>query len=119
MKTTLVIGVSENKTRFAYKAVKALLQNDEDVLALGKRSGSLDGVQIYTSISTDKDVDTVTLYINPDIQKSYEDFLLKLNPNRVIFNPGTENLALQKKLNEAGIKTLNACTLVLLARDEY
>jgi len=119
MSNTLVIGASENEARFSYKAIKALLKKNETVIALGKDSGQLDGVPIQTSISTDEKVDTATLYINPSIQTIYEEFLLELNPNRVIFNPGTENPVLEDKLKNAGITTLNACTLVLLAANQY
>ena len=119
MSKTLVIGASENEARFSYKAIKALLKKNETVIAIGKDNGQLDGLPIQTSICTDEEVDTVTLYINPSIHTIYEEFLLELNPNRVIFNPGTENPVLKDKLRTAGITTLNACTLVLLAANQY
>ncbi|MFO7744951.1 MAG: CoA-binding protein [Psychroflexus sp.] len=116
---TLVIGASENLSRYSNKAIRALLQNNHDVIALGKKKGEVKGIEIQTEISTDEQVDTVTLYINPNHQKQYKNFLLDLDPERVIFNPGTENSELQKELKEAGIQTLNACTLVLLATNQY
>lgn len=116
---TLVIGASENQSRYSNKAIRALLKNNKDVIALGKRKGEVKGIEIQTKISTDEEVDTVTVYLNPNHQKQYEDFLLELCPKRVIFNPGTENFDLQNKLEKAGIKTLNACTLVLLATNQY
>ncbi|MGB5274760.1 MAG: CoA-binding protein, partial [Flavobacteriaceae bacterium] len=48
----------------------------------------------------------------------YQD-ILKLNPKRVIFNPGTENPELYRLLEEQGIMAIEACTLVLLATDQY
>ncbi|MBF4984094.1 CoA-binding protein, partial [Nonlabens mediterrranea] len=38
---------------------------------------------------------------------------------RVIFNPGTENPEFYEKLNQAGIKSEVACTLVLLGTGQY
>ena len=38
------------------------------------------------------------------------DAIVNLKPDRVIFNPGTENPALQRKLDEAGIDWESACT---------
>lgn len=116
---TLVIGASEHAARYSNRAILALLQKGHQVLALGKQKGQVKGVDIKTEISTDIDVDTVTLYINPKHQEQYEDFLIQLKPKRVIFNPGTENPQLQKKLESKGIDTLNACTLVLLATNQY
>jgi hypothetical protein len=42
-----------------------------------------------------------------------------LKPRRVIFNPGSENEALAKKLREAGIEVVEACTLVLLRSEAF
>ncbi|WP_019037943.1 CoA-binding protein [Psychroflexus tropicus] len=116
---TLVIGASENPNRYSYKAIIALLNKGYKVLAVGKRKGEVEGVKISTQISTKEEVDTVTLYINPSHQEEYESFLLKLKPKRVIFNPGTENPALKNKLELNGIKISEACTLILLASNQY
>jgi predicted CoA-binding protein len=64
-------------------------------------------------------IDTVTLYLGPARQEPYYDYLLKLKPKRVIFNPGTENEELENILKEAGIQTEQACTLVLLSTNQY
>lgn len=116
---TLVIGASEHPVRYANKAIHALLQKGHDVIGLGKQKGQVESVEIQTEVSANLKVDTVTLYINPQHQKHYTTFLIELNPRRVIFNPGTENPDLQHQLDKAGIETLNACTLVLLATDQY
>lgn len=118
-KRTLVIGASENAERYANRAIKALLQKGHEVIALGKQKGKVESVEIKTEVFTDLEVDTVTLYINPRHQKHYTAFLIELHPKRVIFNPGTENPELQNRLEKNGIETLNACTLVLLATNQY
>jgi hypothetical protein len=116
---TLVIGASEKSSRYANRAIHALLEKQHDVTAVGKRKGHVSGVEIETKPPKDTDIHTVTLYINPILQKEYEDYLLQLKPERVIFNPGTENPELQKKLKAAGIEALEACTLILLAANQY
>jgi len=65
------------------------------------------------------DVDTSTLYINPQHQKAWYEYFFKLKPRRVIFNPGTENPELEKSLEEKGIRALEACTLVMLRSGQY
>lgn len=45
--------------------------------------------------------------------------IVALRPGRVIFNPGSENPRLEKKLEEAGIPFEEACTLVLLSTDQF
>lgn len=66
-----------------------------------------------------QDVDTVTLYLNPEHQKPYYEYILSLHPKRVIFNPGTENEALQDLLDREKIPYMEACTLVMLHTGQY
>ena len=66
-----------------------------------------------------KGVDTVTLYINPTVQREYYDYIISLHPRRVIFNPGTENPEFYTLLEENDIQYEVACTLVLLATNQY
>jgi predicted CoA-binding protein len=77
------------------------------------------GVPIHDETLDEKDVDTVTLYLNPDHQKMYYDYILSLHPKRIIFNPGTENDELASLAARNGIKTMEACTLVMLATGQY
>ena len=42
-----------------------------------------------------------------------------MKPKRVIFNPGTENPEFYKILSNNEIEVEVACTLVLLATDQY
>ncbi|NCB09919.1 MAG: CoA-binding protein, partial [Bacteroidia bacterium] len=59
------------------------------------------------------------MYVGPGNQPEYSDSLLKLKPDRVIFNPGTENFELMERLELAGIETIEACTLVMLSTGQY
>jgi len=118
-KKTLVIGASENQNRYANKAVRMLKNKGFEVLALGKRTGIIDGIEIFKDQKDIINLDTVTLYLNLENQKDVVDYVLKLKPNRVIFNPGAENGVAEKQFNEVGIETINACTLVMLTTGQY
>lgn len=117
-KKTLVIGASENPTRYSYMAVEKLKLHGHPVLALGRKSGKIGDTTILDSTPNEK-VHTVTLYVNPVHQADYQEYILNLNPHRVIFNPGTENPDFAKKLEENGIEALEACTLVLLSTNQF
>jgi len=119
MKKTLVLGASENTERYSNMAVKKLLAHDHPVVALGKKAGMIGETTIITDKKDLEDIDTVTLYLNPENQKPYYEYILSLNPKRIIFNPGTENDELESMANEKGIKTMEACTLVLLSTFQY
>jgi predicted CoA-binding protein len=116
---TLVIGASENPERYSYKAVLALRQYDHPVAAIGNRAGKIIDVDISTERLPYDDIDTITLYINPQIQKDFYNYILSLKPRRILFNPGTENEELMDLAEDAGIQPITGCTLVMLHTGQY
>ena len=118
-KKTLVMGASENPGRYSFLAIKSLLTHDHPVVAVGKKAGMVHGIPINADKQLFANVDTVTLYINPTHQKQFYDYILSLNPQRIIFNPGTENNELASLAKNNGIQVMDACTLVLLATGQF
>ncbi|MFD1064055.1 CoA-binding protein [Winogradskyella litorisediminis] len=118
-KKTLVIGASLKPERYSNIAIKRLVSYGHDVKAFGMRKGEVVGVTIDTDLLDYSKVDTVTLYLNPKRQAQYYDYIIGLNPKRVIFNPGTENPEFYKLLSENNIESEVACTLVLLGTNQY
>lgn len=118
-KKTLVIGASTNRSRYSNAAINKLRSNKVPTVAIGLRGGEVAGVQIDTEQVRYDDVDTVTLYLGPARQPQYYDYIISLRPNRVIFNPGTENPEFYRLLEEENIEVEVACTLILLATNQY
>ena len=118
-KPTLVFGASLNPERYSNIAVNRLKDFNHDVKAFGLKAGKVRGVTIDTNLIRYRDLDTVTLYLNPQRQADYYDYIIGLKPNRVIFNPGTENPKFYKLLEESNINYEVACTLVLLGTGQY
>jgi len=118
-KKTLVIGASTNPVRYSHLAINALRNHMHDVVALAKRGGQVADVIIQTEFPVGEEIHTVTLYIGAKRQPEYYNYLVDLKPERVIFNPGTENYELAGILEKEGIETLEACTLVLLNTGQY
>ena len=118
-KRTLVLGASTNPERYSYRAILSLLSHGHEVCAVGLRDGKIGECAIVKEQLNFEDVDTITVYVNPDNQKVYFDYILRISPNRVILNPGTENPELEKKLTANNIPFEHACTLVLLASNQY
>lgn len=118
-KKTLVLGASMNPGRYSNIAIKRLVSQGQPTVALGLRKGEVAGVTI-TNVEEDfEDVDTITLYLNAQRQAEYYDYILSLKPKRVIFNPGTENPELYALLKKNNIEIEIACTLVMLATNQY
>lgn len=118
-KTTLVLGASLKPHRYSYKAIHRLLAEGFGVRAVGLRAGQIDNVTIDTGKPAFDDIHTVTMYMNESRQQELHDYILSLNPQRIIFNPGAENPDLVRLAESNGIEAIEACTLVLLATGEY
>lgn len=116
---TLVLGASDNPSRYSYLAVKRLREHGYPVVAIGSKSTRVGDVPVEKVTTPWNDIDTVTLYLNPVRQEAYYDYILSLNPRRIIFNPGTENPELERLATEQGIDTIEACTLVMLSTNQY
>ena len=118
-KKTVVLGASDNPARYSYLALRKLQAYHHPIVAIGKKSGKVGDVNIETDHMPVEAVDTVTLYLNPQNQREYYDYILELKPNRIIFNPGTENDDLIKRAKENGIEPVVGCTLVMLSTGMY
>lgn len=121
-KSTLVLGASLKPQRYSHIAIDMLRSYGHPVHALGLKPGTVADVEIANnpdSLALPADLDTITLYLNPQRQAPYREWILGLQPKRVIFNPGTENPAFARQLREAGIEPVYACTLVMLRTEQY
>ncbi len=118
-KHTLILGASTNPERYSFRAANQLMKHHHPVTLVGVKNGEVNNIPILRSIPTDLKIDTVTMYLSAKNQVGYYDDIIKLKPNRILFNPGAENPELEKLANENGIATEEACTLVLLSIGQY
>ncbi len=118
-KKTLVLGASDNPSRYSFLAVHRLRKNDHPVVAIGRKHTVVADVTVDTEKKQHNDIDTVTLYLSPAHQREYYEYILSLAPKRIIFNPGAENDELEELACQKGIETKEACTLVMLSTNQY
>lgn len=120
-KKTAILGASPNPNRYAYLAAERLLSKQHAIVPIGIKKGEVLGHEILDlkSKPSVSDIDTVTMYIGPKNQAEWEDYILSLDPKRIIFNPGSENPDFAQKAKQAGIEVLYACTLVMLGNGLY
>lgn len=116
---TLVLGASENPARYSHRAAEMLQQYGHAVWLTGRKTGRQGDTPIYSHFPEVGTVDTVTLYVGPAHQPDFAAAVEKLQPRRIIFNPGTENPEWQLSLASKGIAVEEACTLVLLSTGQY
>jgi uncharacterized protein len=118
-KHTLVLGASTDASRYSHLAVQKLLAHGHTVTAIGRSAGTIGPVSILTGTPIIEGLHTVSLYLNPVHQEALYSYILSLKPQRIIFNPGTENDVLATMAKAQGITVKEACTLVMLGTGQY
>lgn len=117
----MIIGSVPKPYRYAYQAATMLAERDLEFIPLGIQDGEVLGRKILNvnDKPSIKDVETLTLYINPTRQEEWYDYMISLRPKRIIFNPGTENQEFKLLAQKEGIECVEACTLVMLSTGVY
>lgn len=119
MSVVAILGASDNPSRYSYQALKLLLDKGHDIRLVNPRLSSIEGYPCVSSLDELKAVDTLTIYVNPQLlEKSLKD-ILKLAPKRVIMNPGSESENVRKALLEQKIEVIEGCTLVMLRTAQF
>lgn len=119
-KKTLVLGASTNPDRYSNIATKLLLKYGHEVALIGIKKGEIEGNEISNSKENIvENINTITMYIGPQNQPEWYNYIINTNPKRIIFNPGTENKELMDLASQNNIEFEEACTLVLLNTGQY
>lgn len=118
-KKTVIIGASPNVDRYSYKATAMLNEYGYETVPVGIREGKIEDSDIIVGTPFIDDVHTVTLYVGAKRQPGYYNYILGLDPKRIIMNPGTENAELKTMAEQKGVEVLEACTLVMLRTGQF
>lgn len=120
MKTVVVLGASEKPERMSNTAVKLLKEAGYVVIPINPNLETLEGMPVFHTLRGVKPgPDVLTVYVNPERSAGMEGEILSLSPKVAVFNPGSENPELGMKLREAGIRVMEACTVVLLKTNRF
>ncbi len=116
----VVIGASNKTGRYSYKAIESLLVYGHQPVPVNPALKEIKGIKVVNDIADIKGaVDTVTLYVGPERLESMAEQIIALKPKRIIANPGAESDKMKRLAAAAGIKYLEACTLVMLATGQF
>lgn len=120
MQTVAVLGASPKADRYSNKAVRLLREHGHRVIPVNPAQDLIEGLPaVHALPEIAEPVDTLTLYMSPQHLTPIAGDIVALRPGRVIFNPGTEDANLQRRLDEAGIPWEEACTLVMLRTGQF
>lgn len=121
-KPTLIAGFSPRPGRFSLMAYESLTRHGHTVYLMNNRGGAFEGRRVFRFCPHELfpgQVHTITLYMRAAHQKQYYDCFLGLRPERMLFNPGTENKELYDLCLAQGIEPVEGCTLVMLNTGQY
>lgn len=116
----VVLGASHKPERYSNQAIRLLREHGHEVIPVHPKLEEVEGLRVENSLDAIKvAIDTLTMYVGAERSSALVETILRLNPGRVIFNPGSENPALETRLDMAGIPFEHACTLVLLRTGQF
>ncbi|MCS5489228.1 CoA-binding protein [Algoriphagus limi] len=119
--TALIVGATTNPSRYAFMAARMFDERGIPFIPIGIKKGEVFGQEILDLRSKPelKGIHTITLYIGPQHQEEWIEYLIGLKPKRIIFNPGTENMDFANRAKKEGIEVLFACNLVMLSTGQF
>ena len=117
----VVLGATNKPERYANQAIRLLQEKGySNITPVHPKLAESEGLPVANTLADVKQpVDTLTLYVGTARLAPMTDAIVALHPGRVIFNPGTESMPLQKALDQAGIPWEEACTLVVLRTGQF
>ena len=118
---TAIIGASPNRSRYSNMAAEMLTEYGHEIVPVSIKRGSVAGAEILDIRNKPEleDIDTITMYVGPQNQTDITDYLLSLEPRRIVFNPGSENYSFMQEAQNQGIEVVEGCTLVMLRSGMY
>ncbi len=120
MKIVVILGASPKDGRYSNIAQKILMEKGYNVFPVNPLYEGIEGIKCYSSIADVNElIDTVTVYLKPLYLEKMVDDIINKKPGRVIFNPGTEDINIENRLNKSGIETIHACTIVMLKTGQF
>jgi len=118
--TVVVLGASPKPERYSHQAVRALVEHGHRVIPVHPLLKNIAGVPAVPGLTNiNGKVNTLTLYVGPELGMKLLPEMIELLPDRVIMNPGTESDEMEAHLKDKGIEVLRACTLVMLRTDQF
>lgn len=115
MKNIAIIGASKDRTKFGNKCVRAYASKGYIVFPVNLHDDEVEGIKCYKSIlDIDEEIDIVSLYLPRSATRKILKEIISKNPKLVYFNPGTEDLNMEKSLVNEDIEIIEECSILAI-----
>lgn len=116
----VVLGASPKPERYAFRAFEMLREYGHRPVPVNPFFDEILGEHCYAHVrDVPEKIDTVTLYLGQARSDGLIEEIVSAKPRRIIMNPGAENPVLAQEAEEAGIKVVEGCTLVMLQSGQF
>ena len=109
-----IIGATPNRERYANKAIRAYKEKGYVVEAVNPKYEEIEGIRTISLTHITSEL--ISIYLRPDIFK-YQINAIPKTVKKAYLNPGTESDEVIKMLNERGIETIVACSILAIKKD--
>ena len=116
----VVLGASPKPERYSNQAIRQLLDGGYRVTPVNPAISVIEGLNVAQQlVDIVGPVQTLTMYVGAARSSKIHAEILRLQPARVIFNPGSESSELMTLLDKQGAECIEGCTLVMLRTNQF
>lgn len=104
LKNWVVIGATDDKSKFGYKILKKLKDKGYNVCGINPKYKEIEGIKIYSNINEIKEnIDVANIIVNPNIAITMLDDIKNKGIKNVWFQPGSFNDEVLEKAKSLGL----------------
>ncbi|MGG7164543.1 CoA-binding protein [Clostridium ihumii] len=104
LKNWVVIGATDDKSKFGYKILKKLKDKGYSVCGINPKYNEIEGIKIYNNINEIKEnIDVANIIVNPNIAITMLEDIKNKGIKNVWFQPGSFNDEVLEKAKSLGL----------------
>lgn len=112
-----IIGASTNRAKYGNKAVRAYIQNGDEVIPIHPAQSEIEGLKAYaTVLDVPGEIHVASFYVAPKTGLRVLAQCAQKGIREIILNPGAQNDELLRRAQELGISAITACSIVMIGR---
>lgn len=110
----MVVGASQNRTKFGNKAVRAYQRQGHEVLAVNPHASEIEGAPVYATVgAVPGPIDRAAIYVPPEVGVLVmRELAARGDVDEVWLNPGADGPAVVAEAERLGLRVIVACAIV-------
>lgn len=115
-----VIGASNDRHKFGYRAVRAFKRQGYTVIPINPNESEVDGEKAYPSVlEVPGTIDMATVYLQPEPGLQVMAQLAEKGVEEVWLNPGADDDRVVARAKMLGLNVIQACSIIGIGESPY